>query len=29
VVVITTDAQQQRENAEELVGQTIVPAVTG
>jgi CubicO group peptidase (beta-lactamase class C family) len=29
VVVITTDAQQQREDAEELVGQTIVPAVTG
>jgi CubicO group peptidase (beta-lactamase class C family) len=29
VVVITTDAQQQRENAEDLVGQTIVPAATG
>jgi CubicO group peptidase (beta-lactamase class C family) len=29
VVVITTDAQQQLETAEELVDQTIVPAVTG
>jgi CubicO group peptidase (beta-lactamase class C family) len=29
VVVITTDAQQQLENAEELVDQTIIPAVTG
>jgi CubicO group peptidase (beta-lactamase class C family) len=29
VVVITSDAHQQREDAEELVGQTIVPAVTG
>jgi Beta-lactamase len=29
VVVITTDAQQQREDAEDLVGQTIIPAVTG
>jgi CubicO group peptidase (beta-lactamase class C family) len=29
VVVITCDAQQRREDAEELVGQTIVPAVTG
>jgi hypothetical protein len=29
VVVITTDAQQQREDAESLVGQTIIPAVTG
>jgi CubicO group peptidase (beta-lactamase class C family) len=29
VVVITCDAQQQREDAEELAGQTIVPAVTG
>jgi CubicO group peptidase (beta-lactamase class C family) len=29
VVVITTDAQQQLADAEELVGQTIVPAVTG
>jgi CubicO group peptidase (beta-lactamase class C family) len=28
VVVITCDSQQQREDAEELVGQTIVPAVT-
>jgi CubicO group peptidase (beta-lactamase class C family) len=29
VVVITCDAQQQREDAEDLVGQDIVPAVTG
>jgi CubicO group peptidase (beta-lactamase class C family) len=29
VVVITTDAQQQREDAEDLVGQTIIPAATG
>jgi CubicO group peptidase (beta-lactamase class C family) len=29
VVVITTDAQQQLETAEELVDQTIVPAITG
>jgi CubicO group peptidase (beta-lactamase class C family) len=29
VVVITTDAQQQLENAEDLVDQTITPAVTG
>jgi CubicO group peptidase (beta-lactamase class C family) len=29
VVVVTTDAQQQREDAEDLVGQTIIPAVTG
>jgi CubicO group peptidase (beta-lactamase class C family) len=29
VVVITTDAQQQRGDAEDLVGQTIIPAVTG
>jgi CubicO group peptidase (beta-lactamase class C family) len=29
VVVITCDPQQRREDAEELVGQTIVPAVTG
>jgi CubicO group peptidase (beta-lactamase class C family) len=29
VVVITSDAQQQRFDAEYLVGQTIVPAVTG
>jgi CubicO group peptidase (beta-lactamase class C family) len=29
VVVITTDAQQQLETAEDLVDQTIVPAVTG
>jgi CubicO group peptidase (beta-lactamase class C family) len=29
VVVLTTDAQQQLENAEELVDQTITPAVTG
>jgi CubicO group peptidase (beta-lactamase class C family) len=28
VVVITTDAQQQRGDAEDLVGQTIIPAVT-
>jgi CubicO group peptidase (beta-lactamase class C family) len=28
VVVITTDAHQQREDAEDLVGQTIIPAVT-
>jgi CubicO group peptidase (beta-lactamase class C family) len=29
VVVITCDAQQRREDAEELVGQIITPAVTG
>ena len=29
VVVITTDAQQQLETAEDLVDQTIVPAITG
>jgi CubicO group peptidase (beta-lactamase class C family) len=29
VVVITSDAQQQREDAQDLVGQTIIPAVTG
>jgi CubicO group peptidase (beta-lactamase class C family) len=29
VAVITCDPQQQREDAEELVGQTIIPAVTG
>jgi CubicO group peptidase (beta-lactamase class C family) len=29
VVVITGDAQQRREDAEELVGQIIIPAVTG
>jgi hypothetical protein len=29
VVVITCDAHQQREDAQELVGQTIIPAVTG
>jgi CubicO group peptidase (beta-lactamase class C family) len=29
VVVITTDAQQQLENAEDLVDQTITPAITG
>jgi hypothetical protein len=29
VVVITSDAQQQREDAEDLVTQTIIPAVTG
>jgi CubicO group peptidase (beta-lactamase class C family) len=29
VVVITCDAQQQREDAEDLVSQTIIPAVTG
>jgi CubicO group peptidase (beta-lactamase class C family) len=29
VVVLTTDAQQQLENAEDLVDQTITPAVTG
>ena len=28
VVVITSDAQQQREDAQDLVGQTIIPAVT-
>jgi CubicO group peptidase (beta-lactamase class C family) len=27
-VVITADAQQRREDAEELIGQTIIPAVT-
>ena len=29
VVVITCDAQQQREDAEDLVSQTIIPAITG
>jgi CubicO group peptidase (beta-lactamase class C family) len=29
VAVITSDPQQQREDAEELVGQTIIPAATG
>jgi CubicO group peptidase (beta-lactamase class C family) len=29
VVVITSDAQQQRGDAEYLVGQTIIPAATG
>ena len=29
VVVITADAAQQRGDAEDLVGQTIIPAVTG
>jgi CubicO group peptidase (beta-lactamase class C family) len=29
VVVITCDPQQRREDAEELVGQTIMPAATG
>jgi hypothetical protein len=28
VVVITCDARQQREDAEELVFQTIIPAIT-
>jgi hypothetical protein len=28
VVVTTRDAHQQREDAQDLVGQTIVPAVT-
>jgi CubicO group peptidase (beta-lactamase class C family) len=29
VVVTTSDAQQQREDAQDLIGQTIIPAVTG
>jgi CubicO group peptidase (beta-lactamase class C family) len=29
VVVITTDAAQQRDDADDLVGETIIPAVTG
>jgi CubicO group peptidase (beta-lactamase class C family) len=29
VVVITADARQQREDAQDLIGQTIIPAVTG
>ncbi len=29
VVVITTDAARQRDDADNLVGETIIPAVTG
>jgi CubicO group peptidase (beta-lactamase class C family) len=29
VVVITTDAARQRHDADNLVGETIIPAVTG